>query len=70
MEKEEPDGILQFEILIEYLNMLLAVSVYLEEDKITERLEKLRRQIYYEDFDYAAVISELNEIKKKLNLNP
>lgn len=59
------DKVLQIEILLERINILIAKSVCFDEVAIN-KLENLRHQIYYKDFDYETVIKALEELGNDL----
>ena len=61
------DKVLQIEVLLGWLNMLLAKSVCFEDEVAINKLESLRHQIYYKDFDYETVVSVLCSFHEKYN---
>jgi len=60
------DAVIQIEIALNYLNDLFAKSIAFKDDEVMNKLNALRHQIYYGDFEYHAVIKELSEISEQL----
>ncbi len=60
------DNIIQIEILLNFINDLLAKSVAFNDDKIEKELSSMRRQIYYGIFEFDEIVETLKTIGGKL----
>lgn len=60
------DKVLQTEVLLNLINTFFAKSVFFKDVGSIEKLNILRHQIYYEDFDYSIAMRELGKISGNL----
>lgn len=60
------DQVIQIEILLNFVNDLLAKSVAFNDDKIEKELSSMRRQIYYGIFEFDEIVETLKIIGGKL----
>lgn len=63
------DSALKTEVLLMIINILFAKSVFLKDMESVDKLNMLRHQIYYEDFDYVFIVNELKKIIDNLKKN-
>lgn len=63
------DSALKTEVLLMMINILFAKSISYKDTESIDKLNILRHQIYYEDFDYVIIMRELKKIMNILKKN-
>lgn len=58
----DTDSVIETEALLMILNILLSKSMAFEDNESIDKLEALRHQVYYDEFDFDITMRELKRI--------
>ena len=58
------DKVIQIEVILNYINGLIAKNIANGNNLVADKLNNIRHDIYYGDFNYNMLINKLKEIDK------